>query len=91
MIVLGSAAGVFVLALVHVIATGDIAGILTFGSVAVLELAGTRASMRGRPQYPIEWARFPYGEIGRWRLVLAVVLIGAALAGVGGPSVQSGC
>jgi hypothetical protein len=77
MIALGSAA-VFP----HVIATGDIAGILTFGSVAVLGLAGTGVldERKGR-RCPIEWARFALGELGSRRLVLAVVLFGAAVAG----------
>jgi uncharacterized membrane protein len=76
-------------------------GILTFGSVAVLGLAGT-VVLGGRKsrRYAIEWARFaslgsnvPFaaivggrqrfapGEIGWWRLVLAAVLFGAAVAG----------
>jgi uncharacterized membrane protein len=69
-------------ALAHVIVTEDIAGILTFGSVAVPGLGGTGVldERKGR-RYPIEWARFALGEIGRWRLVLAVVLFGAAVAG----------
>jgi uncharacterized membrane protein len=76
-------------------------GILTFGSVGVLGLAGTvvLGERKGR-RYAIEGARFaslgsnvPFaaivggrqrfapGEIGWWRLVLAAVLFGAAVAG----------
>jgi len=61
MIALGSAA-VFP----QVIATGDIARILTVRSVAVLGLAGTGVldERKGR-RCPIEWARFALGEIGK--------------------------
>jgi uncharacterized membrane protein len=75
-------------------------GILTFGSVGVLGLAGTvvLGERKGR-RYAIEGAnlaslgsnvpfaaivggrqRFAPGEIGWWRLVLAAVLFGAAVA-----------
>jgi len=79
---LGSYSLVTLVALAGLVAAYRIAGILRFGSVAVLGLAGTGVldERKGR-RYPIEWARFPLGEIGRWRLVLAVVLIGAAGAG----------
>jgi uncharacterized membrane protein len=42
-------------ALAHVIAAGDIAGILTFGSVAVLGLAGTVVLDEKGRTYPLEW------------------------------------
>jgi hypothetical protein len=60
----------------------ETSGILTFGSVAVLGLADTGVldERKGR-RYPIEWARFQLGEIGWWRLLLAVVRIGAAVVG----------
>lgn len=87
-------------AVAHAIANGDLAGILTFGSVAVLGLAGSVVlDEKKARRHPIEWARFasvssnvPFaaivggrqrlvlGEIGWWRLALALALFAAVVA-----------
>lgn len=86
-------------AVAHAIATGDLAAILTFGSIAVLGLGGSVVlDEKKARRHAIEWARFaslssniPFaailggrqrlalGEVGWWRLALAVALFGAAV------------
>ena len=90
-------------AIAHMIATGDAASILFFGSIAALGLVGASVlDAKKARQHGARWERFaaqtsnvPFlaivqgrqrlalGEIGAWRIALALVLYAALLAGHG--------
>jgi len=83
MIALGSAA-VFP----QVIATGDIARISRSAASPCLGPPAPASSMRGRAAgVRLNGLASRLARSGRWRLVLALVLFGAAVAGPGGPFV----
>jgi uncharacterized membrane protein len=93
--------GVALWAAGHILVNGDLAGLILFGSMLVLAVAGTtsidakrkRALGEAWDAFAAKTSNLPFaailsrrqslriGEIGAWRLIAAVVVYGALIAG----------